>query len=461
MKKFAYQVFPAIGFKDATDSILYSVANFVAAKFPQNAIRQVFVNTAGNMRSIYKNAVRAYNGDTNMTPNDGEVTVTPRPHMFVGWQFSDSFLTEDTGLGMTMPYIYPSAYYLQNSMRQAFPELIDNNREITIATHNIRIKVTAEFCITCKSRDEQLTLYNFLRNEIKEYLTIPIIGGKKTGIKASYFVPMGVIQYIKNVLYGPETSLSEIGTDLDMWLQKYSKGGIVPVYRNNDPNDKFYELRRIYSRVDFMLTGQFQIDEGSKVDDVADNFTIRWPAVTEFYIPTNYVIKTPELVIGAKGINEVSDWLALDSTPNADQNYLVKKIPKAYEDTSEFEPPPPEGMILLGRSEFALEAPEDYYDLHFLLNEDTEIGDMTRFLTDYLLLTDEERKKYTEVRIYRGRYLLTGDKIEHSADDPAVFYIHQGKLDCKYRIEMYYDVKTISEILKNRRRITNGKQHKH
>ena len=61
----------------------------------------------------------------------------------------------------------PNAFFLQEHMKSAIPILYDKNRNIQIRSNNLRIRVTAEFVITCANREEQFTIYNYILNTLK------------------------------------------------------------------------------------------------------------------------------------------------------------------------------------------------------------------------------------------------------------------------------------------------------
>ena len=167
MATMCYLNFPAIEIKTATDSILFAISKFVSGKFPQRVIKQTFVDVQDKVRDIYKNALVSYSGKLSENNNYQEMLKVPRPHMFVGYTFDSSFDSTETGLGETQPYMLPNAFFLQEHMKSAIPILYDKNRNIQIRSNNLRIRVTAEFVITCANREEQFTIYNYILNTLK------------------------------------------------------------------------------------------------------------------------------------------------------------------------------------------------------------------------------------------------------------------------------------------------------
>ena len=130
MATLCYLTFPANEIKTATDSVFYAVANYVIGKFPQRAIKQLFVDTQDNMRDFYKNAISLYGGGVSDSSNNEELLKTPRPHMFVGYQVDANFESTDNGLGETQPYMFPNAFWFQNSMQSQHPILHDTERDV-------------------------------------------------------------------------------------------------------------------------------------------------------------------------------------------------------------------------------------------------------------------------------------------------------------------------------------------
>lgn len=427
MSTLCYLTFPANEIKTATDSVFYAVANYVIGKFPQRAIKQLFVDTQDNMRDFYKNAISSYAGGVSDSSNNEELLKTPRPHLFVGYQVDANFESTDNGLGETQPYMFPNAFWFQQSMQSQHPILHDTERDVFIGTNNLRIRATAEFVITCKSREEQFTLYNYLINVLKFYYTMPILGG----VEASFILPNYMMQYLKDILYGEETKYETIAKDMDAYLKKWSNGGIYPVYRNNKENDKFYEMKYIYNRVDFKMSGKPQMDDGSKSGDAADNFTVRFPATVEFYIPTNYTVRVPELIPNCcGGITEIPDAIKLDYVNDEDLNDHIQTIIKVKNDNLSresflFE----DGWTLVKSVEFAISEPCDEFNLFDVLTKNEAKS------LKYLI--DNKQTDLFKMYVYEDRNILDYGKY-YTVDDDFNVKIKDGNVQKTHTLELYF-----------------------
>lgn len=440
MATMCYLNFPAIEIKTATDSILYAVSKFVSGKFPQRVIKQTFVDLQDKMRDVYKNALTSYSGKLSENNNYQEMLKVPRPHMFVGYTFDSSFDSTETGLGETQPYMFPNAFFLQEKMTSSIPVLYDKHRNIQIRTNNLRIRVTAEFVITCANREEQFTIYNYILNTLKMYYTMPL-----QGIQASYILPDYLVTFIKDALYGGEDiPIEDVDADFAQYMKESSAGMIYPVFKNNKKTDTYYEMKYYYNRIDFRLTSKPQMDEGQKTNEAADNFLIRFPAEVQFYVPTNYTVKLPELVSnGVGGTFQVPDFIKLDAvnTDNLEEHVLgvIKKYEKdLLQEPSLYE----KGWDFISRQEFTIMNPEDYFNLRDIMPE--------KLLKVFDYLTQEERKQCFRIYIYENRRILDANKYYEIDDDWNVF-IHEGDTLKVHEVEIYIRGNDIERIIAKRK----------
>lgn len=439
MATMCYLNFPAIEIKTATDSILFAISKFVSGKFPQRVIKQTFVDVQDKVRDIYKNALVSYSGKLSENNNYQEMLKVPRPHMFVGYTFDSSFDSTETGLGETQPYMLPNAFFLQEYMKSAIPILYDKNRNIQIRSNNLRIRVTAEFVITCANREEQFTIYNYILNTLKMYYTMPL-----RGIQASYILPDYLITFVKDALYGGEDiPIDNVEDDFAKYMKDNSAGMIYRVFKNNKKDDSFYELKYTYNQIDFRLTSKPQMDEGQKTNEAADNFLIRFPAEIQFYIPTNYTVKLPELVSnGVGGTFQVPDYIKLDAVNDDDLNAHVMKVIKKYEKDLLQEPSLYEkGWDFILRTEFTIMNPEDYFNLKDIMTENLR--------KIFCFLTPEERKENFKIYIYENRRMLDKDQYYEIDDDWNVF-IHDGDTLKVHEVEIYIRGNDIERIITRR-----------
>lgn len=435
MPTMCYLNFPSIEIKTATDSILHSIAKYVTGKFPQKVIKQTFIDVQDKMRDIYKNALQSYSGNLNEDNNYQEMLKVPRPHMFIGYTFDSSFDTTETGLGETQHYMFPNAFWTQEHMQSALPVFADNDRRIIIATNNLRIRVTAEFAITCANREEQFTIYNYILNSLKMYYTMPL-----HWISASYIMPDYLITFLKDALYGENIKLDRVIDDFGKYLKEHSDDKIYPVYRNNKSKDRFFEMKYIYRQIDFRLTSKPQMDEGSKANDAPDNFLVRFPAEIQFYIPTNYQLKCPEMISnGNGGTYAVPDLIKLDEVSNKDLDIHVMQVIKKYEDIIEREPSLYEkGWDKILRQEFTLMNPQDYFNIRDLLDKSAT--------TIFNFLTNEERKKYFKFYIYEEKNILDKEIYYTVDDDWNIMFKHGDPLKV-HEIEIYIFTDEIDKLI--------------
>lgn len=431
-----YLNFPAIEIKTATDSILYAVSKYVSGKFPQRVIKQTFIDIQDKMRDIYKNTIQTYSGKLSENNKYQEMLKVPRPHMFVGYTFDSSFDTTETGMGETQHYMMPNAFWFQESMQSSLPVFMDTDRNITIATNNIRIRVTAEFAITCANREEQFTLYTYILNTLKIYYTMVL-----QNVQASYIIPDYVITFMKDALYGEKTPMKECFDDFAKYMRKYSKDGIYPVFKNNNKNDSYFEMKYDYSHIDFRLTSKPQMDEGQKTGDVPDNFLIRFPAEIQFYVPINYTIKCPELIPnGAGGTFEVPNAIKLDTDTNDDLQNHIQTVIKRYDDTVIREPLLYEkGFSFILRREFTIMNPEDYFNLKDLMSDS--------LLTIFNYLNESQRKECFKFYIYENKHMLD-ENIYYTMDKDWNVFIHKGDTTKVHELEIYINDKKIDDIIK-------------
>lgn len=440
-----YMTFPASGVKAGTDNILHAVANYLVGKFPQRVIRAVHVDTRDKVKDFYNNALQGYAGKIGNGSSEAvqEIVKIPRPHLYVGYTFDAGFDTDETGLGVSQPWNYPNAYYLDENLASAMPVFKDKDRDITLSTYNLRIRTTAEFLFTCQSKEEQTTIYVYLKNFIKDmYLHV------LKGIDTDFVMPNAIICALKNLLYGSSTPMKDVAADYDKYLSDKSLGAIKPVYRNGKAEDKWYELDYLYNRIDFKISGKPQIDDGDKKDLAYDNYTIRFPAVVEYYVPINYVLTTPTLIPGAVGgVSKVEDTMPIDTVTdkNCDIDYLpvIKKYKeearRCHLDS---------GFKLVARDEFALADKEDYYDIRMCMSD----SDMKIFDS----LTLDQRKECYKILMFEDDVLLDEGKF-YTIDDNFVIYIHDGNILKNQMIEIYINVNLAKMYLDQNIRINPKK----
>lgn len=427
-----FTTFPATGVKAGLDNVLHSVSDFIIGKFPQRTIRSINIDTKDKMRDFYKNALEAYSGKVNENLEGiQELVKIPKPHMFVGYTF-DNFDTKETGFGEAQPWNFPSAHYLDNNLTSAFPILHDKERDIYLATYNLRIRVTAEFLFNCNSKEEQVSLYIYMKNFIREIYSHVI-----RGINTQFVLPNSLIESIKDKLFG-DVPYSDVGCKLDEYLDKYSLGAIKPVYKNGNSKDKFYTVQYDYTRIDFKVSDEIQLDEGEKKDMAYDNYTIRFPAILEVYVPVTYVLRNPKMVIGFGGVHTTPELMTIDSRVDENVNKQVHKVPRKYVDTLE------RGYIdkrfeLFKRDEFALAGSEDYYDIRFAFTED----DVKIFDS----LTEEQKQDTFKVLLFEGNNMLD-ESLYRTPGKNWIFNIHKGEINKNQTIEIYVDFERLNKYVK-------------
>jgi hypothetical protein len=258
------------------------------------------------------------------------------------------------------------------------------------------------------------------------------------------------------MLYGKDIPLKDMEKDLDIYLAKNSNGGITPVWRDGKENAKFYELEYVYAAVRLQLTGTPQLDDGDKKDMAYDNYTIRFPAIVEFYIPINYVLRSPELIPSAIGRpNLVDDFLVMDPIPDKDNNIQILKIIKKYKDNASRSYIDNRQYYLVARDEFALESPEDYYDIRMALCEDY------RRVFDSLL--PEEKKACHKVYLFENDVLLDEGKYYDFDENTWRLHIHNGDIETIQMIEVYSNIDLLNVFIKRQvrrdRLIKKGEEH--
>jgi hypothetical protein len=234
---------------------------------------------------------------------------------------------------------------------------------------------------------------------------------------------------LKDRLYG-EVPYENVSEEMDEYLKKYSKGAITPVYKNGKADDKYYAMEYEYKQIDFKISGKAALDDGEKKDQAYDNYTIRFPAVVEFYIPSTYVIRTPSMVINNGGVHTTPDAIDMDTHPTASVSAQVLKISKKYHDLA-VRNHIPDGFVLVARDEFALADSEDYYDIRFIMRD----NDMLIFNA----LTPEQRKECYKVLLFEDERLLDEGKYYDMTPD-WVFNIHKGDVTKHQMIEIYLNV---------------------
>jgi hypothetical protein len=440
MPKYSFVSFPASGVKSGMDNVLHSVTKYVVGKFPHRVIRAYFTDTRDKMRNIYMNLYTDQGGDKNKTlPNNiQEIRKIERPHLYVGYTI-DSFDTTETGLGEFPLLFYPNAYHFDENTTSVFPILRDKDRNITLGTYNLRIRVTSEFIFSCQNKEEQITIYVYLKNFIKEKY-----GYILDNVVTKYTFPEVIVMSLKNILYSKDVPLSEVDDDLDIYLKNKSNNNILPVWYSGKENSKYYEMKYTYQAVRFQLTGSIQLDDGEKRDMAYDNYTIRFPAICEFYVPINYVLKCPELISAtAIGMpNLVDDYLVMDPVPDSDNNIQLLKIIKKYIDNTRrcFID---RKYYLISRDEFSLEKSEDYYNIRVAFEKE--------YLQIFDSLLPEERKACHKIYLYENDMLL--DEKYYSIDyEDWYVYIHKGEINKLQMIEIYVNIDLLNIFIQRQKR---------
>jgi hypothetical protein len=435
MPTYSFVSFPASGVKSGMDNILHSVAHYVVNKFPHRVIKALFVDTRDKMRDIYLNLYTDFSGEKNKVVPDNvqEIRKIERPHLYVGYTF-ENFETTETGLGEFPLLFYPNAYFFDEQMTSVFPVLRDTNRDITLGTYNLRIRVTAEFLFSCQNKEEQVTIYVYLKNFIKEKY-----GHILEGVVTKFTFPEVVAVSIKNMLYGKEVQFNSVKEDMNKYFSKNSNDGILPVWRDGKKDAQYYELSYTYRAIRFQLTGPIQLDDGDKKDMAYDNYTIRFPAIVEFYVPLNYVLKAPELIPSAIGRPSlIDDVLVIDSVPDKDNNIQLLKIIKKYKDV------PRRCYIgdsysLIARDEFALENKDDYYDVRTCFDK--------AYLKIFNDLTNDERKSCHRILMFEKDILLDEEKYFTVDYDEWKVYIKNGDINLLQMIEVYVDLDMLGKYM--------------
>jgi hypothetical protein len=166
------------------------------------------------MRSIYMNLYQDNGGDRNkaLPTNIQEIKKIEQPHLYVGYTI-ENFDTAETGLGEFPLLFYPNAYFFDEEMTSVFPVLRDCKRDIRLGAYNLRIRVISEFLFSCQNKEEQITIYVYLKNFIKEKY-----GYILDGVKTKFTFPEVVLTSLKNMLYGKEVSLKEVDKDFEEYL---------------------------------------------------------------------------------------------------------------------------------------------------------------------------------------------------------------------------------------------------
>jgi hypothetical protein len=439
MSTYAYASYPAPGVNSGINNVLHSVTKYVLGKFPHRVIKAFFVDTRGNMRDLYHNLYTSadINSIKAASTNVQEIRKIKRPHLYVGYSY-DGFNTADSGLGEFPLFYYPNAYFFQTSLNSVFPILRDNKRKIFIGTYNLRIRITAEFIFSCQNKEEQTTIYIYLKNFIKEKY-----GYNIDGIKTKYIFPSAVIQSLKNMLYGKSVPFKDITEDLILYLKKYSNEAVKPVWRDGKEDALFFEMGYTYRAVRFQLSGAIQLDDGDKKDMAYDNYTIRFPAIVEFYIPINYVLRSAELIPSAAGSpNIIDDNLLIDAVPDEDNNVQLLEIIKQYNDDASRCYIDLPYMNLIARDEFALEDSEDYYDLQAALPKD--------YAVLFNFLSSEEKKKSHRVLLYEDNRILDENKYVNINWSNSIANIHKGDINKIQMIEIYANLDLVKSFIKNR-----------
>jgi hypothetical protein len=390
------------------------------------------------MRNSYMNLYSNSSGNNPPPDNVQEIRKIRRPHLYVGYTV-EGFDTVETGLGEFPLTFYPNAYSFNEYMTDVFPILRDKDRKITLGSYNLRIRVTSEFLFSCQNKEEQITIYVYLKNFIKEKYDYVM-----DNVKTKYTFPEAVAMSIKNILYGKDTPIKDISGDFDSYLFKKSNGGISPVYSGGDANAKYYELEYRYRAVRFQLTGTMQLDDGDKRDMAYDNYTIRFPAIVEFYVPISYMLKCPELVPAAIGRpNLVEDYLVMDPIPDGNNNIQLLKIIKKYKDETH-RSHIDNNFYFVCRDEFSLENGEDYYDIRAAFKDE--------YLEVFNSLLPEERKACHKVYIYENDLLLDEDKYFSIDYDSWRINIYNGDINRLQMIEIYVNVDLLNVFLKRQSR---------
>jgi hypothetical protein len=243
-------------------------------------------------------------------------------------------------------------------------------------------------------------------------------------------MPGSLIRSMKNIIFGEKTKIADITKDLDTYLSDYSGKGILPVYRQGHENDKFYEMSYTYNVVYFQLSGKPVMDEGEKKNDVYDSYTVRFPAFAEIYVPTNYIVRSPELVNGINNVSQIGDFLFMSNETDENGDGQVMNIVKKYDDTVQRSFIDRNVMSLICREEFLLASPNDELMIYnYLPSEDQALYDKMDLAT---------RKKVYKAYFFENNHLLDDDTYL-TIDDSFVAHIKNGSLTAEQTMEIYRD----------------------
>lgn len=398
---------PASGVHSGVSDVLYTIADYIRQKFPNNFFKSYHYNTKDGFYSQYFKIKDSILKGRNM-----EFTQQKKPRLVIIYDDRTNS-TKETGLGDVSPFKYPMSQGVHPDMHE-YDIFYKDENGIELYTNDKRVRVNFEVIAEAASASDQEDILSYFENTIKIQYGIDI-----QGARAKFILPNSLIAFLRKTLYfGNILSASqveneelkkelfnEINTSFANYIEKFSNKGIIRGERENlQGKDTFFMLDRIYNHVYMQIESPPEKTDGEKKGEVYDKFTVQMNGFLEYYKPLTYLLKTPDVVCGhlIDDIVQVSSEVDkfLQDTPTGTLPYHLK--PNIIPEHIIRETKSGDWEIMYKEKDFMVDTPKDYINIYEWLEDEKWEGKYKEIINYMKTLNTAEIKKRFEFFIYAG-----------------------------------------------------------
>lgn len=429
-----YIVFSATGTNVGIVNTLDALArNMIVNHFPPKFfVGGVHIDTKTGIRDMYKNERQ-----TSMSNNNENVSRIKRPRISVAYTLQN-FDTKDTGLGPASFGQYPNTHMIRKDLRGYWRFFEDKDTGIALYTSDLRIKVEFEVIIDVNTRDDQISVMNFLYNIIKFNRT----HWYKVN-NAKFTLPQTLVYGLYRCIYGNSPIKQNIDSFTN-WVNTSSNGGVVREFLNGNEKTSYFRMIRNFSNLAVIMNSEPLMGDPESKDLAYDKFSITFSGSVEPYIPISYIFHSPDRVKNTF----VNNSLFISNDVDDFNNYSVKYFSRSMRDVSDRSSPSfCTRMRKVVDEEFYVDEPVLDQDFSILFSED-----WTKLIND---LSIKDIDSIFDIRFYEDGTFLDKDKyIERIIEKPEDKFRYRMK-ECdttkEYTVMIFCDdnkLKTVIDIKK-------------
>ncbi len=424
-----YIVFSATGTNVGIVNTLDALArNMIIKHFPPNFFTGgVHIDTKTGIRDMYRNERQL-----SMSNNNENVSKIKRPRISIAYNWQN-FDTKETGLGPAAFGQYPNTHVVRKDLRGYWRFLEDKDTGISLHTSDLRIKIDFDVIIDVNTRDDQVSMMNFLYNIIKFNRT----HWYKVN-NAKFTLPQSLMYGIYRCLYG-NVPADQCALEFGEWTKSKSNGGVVQEFMNGNQKKSFFRMIRDFANLSVTMNGEPTMGDPESKDLAYDKFSITFSGSVEPYIPISYIFHSPDKIKNTF----VNNALFISNNTDDFDNYTMRYFSRMVRDVcSRNSPSFHTRMRKVIDEEFYIDEPTLDQDFSVLFSEDWNK------VIEHLSI--EDVNKIFDVRFYENGVYLDKDLfIERIIERPEDKFRYLMK-DCDptkdYTIFIHCDDKELQFI---------------